>query len=155
MHCVSKKAFIYFALFMNMICLFSCTTSHSTSTDHTDEYAWGREQWCVFQDTFYAQYSNGIVHCCELTLLSDMDEYAAPLCFDPLCDHVASDCMAYLDGYNSSICVNESEDGLYLYYDMAAYDEEDEEIYVIERKNINNDKTERLIMICTQYSGQK
>ena len=145
MYWILKKILIWFVLFINIISLFSCTSSNDVSVDHVNEYAWGRDKRCVFNDTFYAQYRNGIVHYCELPLLSEMNEYALPLCFDPLCDHVASDCMAYLDGYSASICVNENNGSLYLYYTMSIFDEEDEEIYVIEQKNISDDETERLI----------
>lgn len=145
MSLIFKKTLIWFVLLVNIFNLFSCTSEDYSSVNFQDECSWGKNKWCAFNGIFYAQHRNGIVHYCEFPLLSEIDEYTAPLCFEPLCDHVASDCNAYLDGYNASICVNGSNENLYLYYTMSLFNEENEEIYVIDRKNIGSAKTERLI----------
>ena len=98
-----------------LILLYSCAEHKNDSyTDSSEaEYTESRGEYFVYNGNFY--YSTGaIIYYCPIENLDNIDEYSQCLCFDPLCEHFDSRCMAYCGG-SLSFCLRKHGDTTYIY----------------------------------------
>ncbi len=98
-----------------LILLYSCAEHKNDSyTDSSEaEYTESRGEYFVYNGNFY--YSTGaIIYYCPIEDLDNIDEYSQCLCFDPLCEHFDSRCMAYCGG-SLSFCLRKHGDTTYIY----------------------------------------